>query len=225
MTVWIFAAGMRRSASTLQYLLAKDLVELAGGYAAGWITHQEFDKTYQAFDGEYPFVVLKTHAFIPQFSTVADVLFKRQRALALTIFRDPRDVAASLLGRNQMTETWEDVMKNIPVVLQEFLLWSSIYAESSLVQAYGTPPIYLLKEMAAFLDIATTLEWQNDCAERHSLEAHKELIQEFDGKYDRESLLWYNHIDEGEIGRYKNELTSEQRGQIETFYTEWKAKL
>lgn len=223
-TTWVFAAGMRRSASTLQYLLAKELVELAGGHAAGWVIHQKFDETYQALDGEYPFVILKTHAFTPQFSVTADILFERQRAVALTIFRDPRDVAASLLKINRTPQPWEDVMVNMPVVLQEFLLWSSVYAESALIQTYETSPIHLLKEMAAFLGIATTLDWQNDCAERHSLEAHKELIDNFDGKYDRVNLLWYNHIDKGEIGRYKEELAPEQLVQIEAFYEEWKAK-
>lgn len=214
---------MRRSASTLQYLLAKELVELAGGHAAGWVIHQKFDKCYYEYNGRFPLVVLKTHAFTPNFSSIAKSLFESNSAFALTIFRDPRDVATSLLGRNKFTMTWEAVMQDMPVVLAEFTAWSSTYPDRTLLQAYGADPLRLLGELSSFLKIPVDSEWSEDCANRHSLEAHKKLIEEYDGKFDRVSLLHHNHIDEGKIGRYKDELSLERRHEIEEFYKAWKA--
>lgn len=224
-TVWIFAAGMRRSASTLQYLLAKDLIEYVGGRAAGWITHQKFVETYQNLDGNYPFVLLKTHAFTPLFVSTADILFTKDRAKALTIFRDPLDVAASLMNRNEHTQTWENVLVNMPVVLKEFTAWSSLPKHQCLVQKYGQTNQSMLREIAHFLDILYMPEFEKDCLKRHTLEAHQKLIDNFDGKYDRENLLWDNHIDEGKIGRYKDELTSTQIAEVDKIVEDWKMKI
>lgn len=224
-TIWIFAAGMRRSASTLQYLLAKDLIEYVGGYAAGWVIHQGFADIYREHDGYYPFVLLKTHAFTPAFASTAHILFQKDRAKALTIFRDPLDVAASLINRNEFTQTWENVLVNMPVVLKEFTAWSSLPESQCLVQQYGQSNQSMLREIANFLDILYMPEFEQGCLVRHTLEAHQKLISEYDGEYDKENLLWDNHIDEGKTGRYKDELNAEQIKEVEKIIDDWKMKL
>lgn len=225
-TTWVFAAGMRRSASTLQYLLAKDLIEHVGGRAAGWVTHQKFTEVYQELDGYFPFVLLKTHAFTPAFASIANILFQKDRAKALTIFRDPRDVAASLMNRNEFTQTWQNVLINLPTVLKEFTAWSSLPEEQCLVQNYEQSMQSMLQEIGDFLDILCSSRLEKKCLKRHTLDAHRKLMAKLDeGGYDKKNLLWYNHIDEGKTGRYKEELTVEQLAEVDRIVEDWKRKL
>ena len=61
-TTWIFAVGMRRAGSTLQYHLANELVQHASGYGNGWTPWQDFEGVFAEHDGNHPFAMVKCHA-------------------------------------------------------------------------------------------------------------------------------------------------------------------
>ena len=230
-TIWVFATGMRRSASTLQYHLAKDLVELAGGIGVGFVTWQKLQEVYHKYDGKYPYVVLKSHTFLGSF-VMFDNLSLESRAKILHIHRDMRDVAASLLDRNKFTETWEQVIENIPVILNETKQWAYLESDIYISRYEDMITYYQLIERTLEIKKFLQLDFHHplnvsghfnmvDIARNHTLESHQELISEQSEEYNKQTLFWKNHIDEGKIGRYKDELTEEQIAEVEKIAGEW----
>lgn len=240
-TKWIFSASMRRSASTLHYHLIREVVRIADGIGIGWRIWQDFEKAFNEFDGKYPFVVLKTHAFIPKFVPLAQQLFDDNRALAFCVHRDPRDIAASLISGNRFAKDWNVVIENIPAILQEYNDWASLSKEKILISKYETlcsqlsdftydeykaNLLSLTTEIRKIRDFLGLLSFEIQIAQRHTLSAHKKVIENtnYQGtKHHPETLFWKNHLDSGEIGRYKNELTQSQINEIEAIdgATEW----
>lgn len=221
-TIWVFSAGMRRSGSTLQYHLARELVEYVGGYAAGWVTWQRFAEVYKELDGSFPMVVLKCHAFMPTHSSIADILFQKNKVRALTIFRDPVEVATSMFRMerdNYPNKPWSDILLDLEAALREFMAWSALPEEQCLVQAYTQSSKKMLREISGFLNILYLSIWEKDCLERHTLDAHRELMVKHE-RWSEETLLWHNHIGDDKI-----ELTTEQLVDVEKIVEDWKMKL
>ena len=94
--MWVFAGGMFRSGSTLQYQLVSELIERAGaGERTEWLMPEEFgplaERLGKAGDERRPMRVFKTHVCKhPMRERLRD-----GRALALRVHRDLRDVIVS----------------------------------------------------------------------------------------------------------------------------------
>lgn len=221
-TIWVFSAGMRRSGSTLQYHLARELIEYIGGQAAGWVTWQKFNETYKELDGSFPLVILKCHAFMPAHSTVADILFQKEKVKALTIFRDPIGVVASMFRmeqENYPNKPWSAILDDLATALREFTAWSALPKEQCLVQSYTQTPKDLLRGIAKFLDIMHLPTWEKECLERHTLEAHRELMVQHE-RFSTETLLWHNHIGDEQV-----KLTDLQKADVERVVEDWRREL
>lgn len=225
-TKWIFAAGMRRAGSTLHYHLIREVVEIAGGIGAGWVKWQDFESVFHKYNGDYPFVVIKTHVYIPKHVPLAKQLFDEEKAIAFLIYRDMRDIAASLIGKNRFVKEWIQVIDSIPAILQEYKDWASVDIEFLNISRYEdfatTGGVGLSEEVEnimRFLNIYPPIE----IAKRHTLDAHRELITNTkyaQSKFSPETLFWENHLDNGEVGRY-NELALAQIKEIEQIAGNW----
>jgi hypothetical protein len=221
-TVWVFAAGMRRGGSTLQYHLARELVEYAGGFNAGWVTWQNFDKCFKKYDGSHPFVILKGHCYYPDHSDCARRLFDKGRIKALHIYRDIRDIAASYVQMRKKS-IWDYILNTeIPSILREHELWIALPKEQIHITSYEKYMFgYEMELMKYFLEISMPPSELVYAMSRHTLESHKQLIatQEYDAsnqRFNTNSLMWDNHIADGKVGKYKTVLTQEQIEQVET---------
>jgi len=92
---WVFVAGTYRSASTTQYLIARDIVAASGsGCGIGYYSCNKVG----LFDNKTKFIVCK--AFKPLWSRgCASRLFNEDRVKVLVTIRDPRDIATSMKFR------------------------------------------------------------------------------------------------------------------------------
>lgn len=224
-TQWIFAAGMRRAGSTMQYHWAKDIVEYADGFAAGLIPWQGFEKLFSNFDGVYPFVLVKGHVFYPDKCPSAKRVFDEQRAKAVYIYRDIRDVAISTFDMGKYE--WDYVANiEVPSILNEYKQWTNLPKEQIDILRYEGLPFpnvsgATVMRLARFLNINIGWRMCETIAKKHSIKAHQQIIDKMEKGFDRHSLLWHNHIKSGRVGRFRDGLTSEQRADIEAVAKDW----
>lgn len=212
-TCWIFCAGMRRSASTLQYHLAR---EIAGDLDLGWVTWQKFDDLFDEHDGRQRFAVLKTHAFIPDFSDKARTLFGNGRGKTILIHRDIRDVVASALRmRPHWKFSYADLAQETAAIMYEVDSWSR--CNNVLISTYDKVVTDIATEsrrIADFLGVDKNEEFHQSMAEKYSVVAQKErqpLIE-----WDKDTLLWPDHISPTKTG-----LTDRQRKTVEDVAGDW----
>lgn len=209
-TIWLFACGMRRSASTLQYHLIREVIERDQGLGIGWVTWQKFDETYNEYNGQHKYVVLKTHSFTPKFSSIANSLFDTSQARAFYIYRNLSDVAQSLLQFKNSASgntTAENIIKELEGVLIERDDWLSLSSHLCYTSQYSVVTqnivsiareIEQIADFLGFIRAGVPIQYFN-IAHHHTLEAHKKLIAEQKKRWSSETLFWQNHISDHEV--------------------------
>lgn len=218
-TKWIFAAGMRRGGSTVQYHLAREIAKLEGGHDAGWVVWQRFDEVFDEFDGKYPYVVLKCHAFIPGMATRMKPPIWNSRGYGLYIHRDIRDVMASLI-RLYKSQGAGDALNNSnleedmrAIFLTEGRKWMTLprvlrTRYEDILDVDG-----LAKECARIAThIGADVSWL-ECraiALEHSMEQQRRRLPTGTNMYNGKYLLWRSHLFTGKNGTWKEELTGDQ---------------
>ncbi len=217
-TTWIVICGMRRSGTALRYEIVK---EIMGGYSHGWISWQEFSDLFRRIDGKDRYAIIKSHVFLPSHCPVASQVFKEKRMWGVHSHRDLRDVAASILNFSDGPFCVAEMEKILLATMKEVDSWMSVarvhvssYEEMMLHPATGICGI------ADFLDRAVDCE---AIAEKFSIERNRERLPV---EYRTEdSVWWHNHIDTGEIGRWKSELSPEYVGMIDRIGSDWQRKM
>jgi len=90
---YLFACGMRRSGSTLQYELASAVVRHFGlGRGVWYVERTEFAERRREWDQEPGMKVVKVHHLDPDIQAA----FEAGDAIGCYVYRDPRDVLVSL---------------------------------------------------------------------------------------------------------------------------------
>ncbi len=229
MARWIFACGMPRSGSTLQYQITCDLVESCGaGQALGWISPPALPaliRRYQDFDG---YLVIKTHTF----TDLAAKLFDGRCAMAIYVYRDIRDVVVSLMRKYALP--LETVLTQSPIasLLQNYYAWTAL--QPRLVSRYETMVSDLsgeVRRIAKFLDLRIDVQRSDQIANARSLQNQLTTIAAFDFQrhgagansdvYDPVSLLHKNHIHSGATGQWKDALSNAQVALLEAQAYGW----
>lgn len=203
----IFAAGLRSSGSTVQYQIARELIE-SRQLGEGFIYNRRKQKRILDTFNSNKILVVKQHA-------ISKAYFKRitdTNTKILMTVRDPRDIVCSLMHRWNCS--YEHVIHN------EFLLrfidqqqsWSQ-YKHITYLARYEDWHNDLQHEV---LNIA---EFLNINIDNHQacLIAHKFSLQE---NFKR----LRNHITDGIVGKYKIMLTQEQALQIKEMCYTWMCK-
>ena len=221
-TKWVFACGLRRSGSTLQYHLAREIVKSAGGIDLSWVTWQRFDELYDEHNGKYPYAVLKCHAFIPGMATRMGPEVWDRQGYGVFISRDIRDILASLIRLYKVQSNnnpgftrsnLEDDMRTIFLKEGEEWLGKSKVLHTKYENILTLDG--LSRECARISQhLGIELSWL-DCkilASQHVLEKQRLLLPTGEQRYNKEYLFWQGHLFTGANGTWKGELT---QGQID----------
>ncbi len=222
----IFCAGMSRSASTLQYQLVKTLIERKGlGRGIGfYYPHTVYDP--------HETTVIKAEK--PSHWMLRSVT--EQDAVAVSIYRDPRDVAVSLHhffhSRHKFNpsrfDDWtqdEIVYQWLPRTMRWYTTWESIDHLQFRYEDYY-PDLWhtMLVEIAYHLNITITPFERNEIAGEFTLskntERQRALTKWID---DKDSMLTRQHISPnlGNHGVWEAQLTPQQSAHIEHVYADW----
>lgn len=196
----IFCCGMRRSASTLQYHLVRELLP---HYAdLGHTTWQSFDYV--------PDSIVKCHPFLPDYNPQAKHCFEVGYGMIVYIYRDIRDVVASMLRMEKDTgySFISNLEDDITAILSSFYKWTSL------------SPIYIsryedlnleteIRGIAEFLDVEPNL----GLIKKYSLEEQRKRQPK--DEWSPQTTMHPHHIGTGEVGQWKHSLT---QGQLDTVY-------
>jgi hypothetical protein len=210
---------MRRSGSTVQYHLAREIVKLGGGIDLGWRIWQDFDRLYAKYSGEYPYAILKSHTHIPSMSKMCEAAWGRDECYGIFSHRDVRDIMASIIrlykaqGATAALDTpnLENDMR--AVVLFEGVPW--FRTKNVLATRYEDllsfrDLEYECLRISEHIGIAVTDDQCADIARAHMLERQRERLGDTSGRYNGEYFMWKNHIFSGENGRWVDELSPAQ---------------
>ncbi|NUO78598.1 sulfotransferase domain-containing protein [candidate division KSB1 bacterium] len=229
--MWIFCCGMPRSGSTLHFQMTAQIVEEAGlGRRVEWVKPKLFRELRNQYAEDASWKVFKTH-YCTETMTKE---FRRRNAVGLYIYRDLRDVFVSAMRKYELTF---ELMWQRPFLdncLEYYETWTSL--PNVMVSKYEEMMADLPAEVgriAAHLGLQLEAGQCHQIAAAYSLERQKERIEEathqgnlrprtVDGPlYDPHTQLYTNHIHSGEIGGWKEVLSSEQVTRLETKAGHW----
>jgi len=217
-TKWYIACGMRRSASTWQYLVLRDLIN---GMDAGWVIHQNFDSVVESLDGKYKNVVLKTHPFLFEFCNWPKRLLQDGRLFPVYIYRDLRDVFASMKRLHSKIEylsnNWPHELAAIVDVDRKWRSVDGIYTGRYENMIFN-PALELLR-MSVHLRISLKHPAAYQIAEYWSIKRNAERMPE--AGLSTDNMLWSNHIDGGTVGRWQQELTFGEKIMVHEEFGDW----
>jgi hypothetical protein len=238
--MWVFCCGMFRSASTLQFQITVRLVKEAGiGQPIGWIDVKRFaevrDRHPDCSANDSRLNVIKAHICT---AAIAEE-FWQDRAIGIYIFRDIRDVYASMMKQRQKSFDflWNEGF--LEACLENYKSWTSL--PNVLVSRYETVIRDLAAEVKRIADHLGIFLSGTDCATiaaDYQIEIQQERVKQFretllqtalnpnDHReivdyHDEETLLHMNHIDSARVDRWKEDLTESEVGQLEESVIEW----
>lgn len=227
--MWVFCCGMNRSGSTLQYQLTVALVEYTGmGRGLGFVTPCQFNTIYHDTESSDGLLVVKCHEY---FET-ARILLVNEKAKALCIHRDIRDVAVSYMKFREVS-FWPMLARGIlEDTLRNNRLWRS--TENCFVTRYEDMQADLageVKRIASFLNVSISDHGATRIAAEHSLERNKQRLGKETAQqvvpavssagYNVKTLMFPNHISSGAIGQWKHALSNFQIAVMEYVAEEW----
>lgn len=212
-------AGMIRSGSTLQYNLAKEVVEVthSGGYL-----HANMDlfKEVKAKAPLEEWWVNKGHIYNPE---LHDPIVEAGQMRVVMIYRDLRDVVVSTMHfRNR---TFEDVVSSIrEEAVEAEREWLENVPHEFIHRArYETVIHDAASEIQAIADLVgvnLSLRDKRQIASRHSLPAVRQMTSKFEN-WDAHTRYGPKHIRSGSSGVWKQELTPKQIARIEQEVGHW----
>lgn len=225
---YIFAGGMPRSGSTLQYNIAAELVERLGiGRREIWT--DDHDSYFADRPAKAELTVFKSHVL----SVSVQRLLSEGRAVAATSYRDIRDVTASwqfMIGRPLSSA---QAVRFTGKAIDDFTQWESLPPESVLVSRYETliqdipAEISRIAELLGLSIGSEDVEAISGSVDARSMKARLRNLRPDDldssGSfvYDRKTLLHLNHLNGGEIGRYERELSRPVVRKLTGVHRDW----
>lgn len=226
----VICAGMLRSGSTWQYLIAAHLIEkYKSGIRGGATTPTRYTGPSQTWR------VVKTHDDSAQF----EACLAAGQACALYSYRDLRDVAYSLT--HKFSTTFEDIAEERRL-LEKCMATNAFWTAQpyTLIQRYEEifqDPARAIEQIAEHLDIRLAPGEAATIAEEYSLEANRkrtrELKEHFEQRgmdlsntrntcrHDQETLLHWNHIRKGGQGDWLEQITPRELAYFAATCTEW----
>lgn len=227
--MWIFCCGMKRSGSTLQYNIARDIVEaLDIGVGVGYVEAQEFASFSRKYLDDNKYYIIKSHTFIPEYQA----LYNSNQALALFTYRDIRDVILSLTRKN--SQSFYNILLNgeIQEIIQNDALWSSIDGtQRSKYEEFVNNLEGEITHIANHLNLRIDKNIINQIIQNNNIDSQKTKIERFDFKnvarysheiaYMPDTLFHPNHIQSGKIAEWKTYFSHSQIILIELLTCQW----
>jgi hypothetical protein len=228
--MWILCGGMQRSASTLQYQIASEIVEFYGlGERVTWYPPKEHPMVFDTHNTFSYYKVFKSHVY----STQIDQEFKNRNALGLYIFRDIRDVLSSMKEKNRCDYSDDQIVTITNQLMKNYRLWTETgHTYVSKYEDAISDLVSEIRNIANYLDVAVDEHFVTKTALQFSIQNQKIAIEACANKsgivtvnahnrYDPHSLLHLNHISSGNVGRYKENLSAEQIWIINDLTQTW----
>jgi hypothetical protein len=226
--MYVFCAGMYRSASTWQYHVISHLVETLGvGRRLGFyseIESERFREHYAQYRESAEFLVLKSHQRHPEYATA----LAEGKAFGVYIYRDLRDVAFSLTHR--FNTTFEEVVRQKRLIhhsIENDKFWRSqprVHVQQ--YQQVVDDPVAAVLELAKHLGLSVSSELAESVAHEYSFSANlartTAVGDRFVSKglnlsqpensliYDEHTLLGWNHMRQGRQGGWRDEASQDQ---------------
>lgn len=224
---WVFCCGMKRSGSTLQYQITKEIVESAGvGKAIGGVYRSTFNDVYDKYAEDDGLLVVKCHDYFSDMQRLSDA----QKVKAIYSYRDIRDVIVSML--NATDQSFWHLMRAgfVERMLNNYQHWTTM--QDVMVTQYENMVADVpaeVSKIARFLEISLDEQTSKDIAERYELKRQKERIEKGNFpvtetgriKPDPQSLLLHRHINSGASEQWRHALTAMQIGLIEDIAEQW----
>ena len=221
----IFCCGLMRSGSTLQYKLTQTLVEkLDKGCGLGWLPsiQNRDDAFHRATETDRDsYYIVKIHGYNPDFGD----LIMRDRARAIYVYRDMRDVVTSFMSWKKWS--FDRVMRDkwIEKVMRDSKNWESL--EQIHISQYEVLMQNLEDEVlkiAHHLGLEIGKDLAKEVAEECSIDRQKkqtELMKSKQEKIDSQQILHQNHISSGKSQRWRQELSAAEVAYIEQKSSSW----
>jgi len=197
---WVFVAGTYRTASTTQYLIARDIVEeTKSGLGVGYHTERKLEEFDAKESGK--FVVCKVFIYLPEKSPFGKRFLKENRIKALCTIRDPRDIIVSMKTRAEgrkpsgKKDVWnfqKTATENFPIWLKQLEQWIDLGPEIALVSRFEEFTANLfgeVKRIAEHLGIDIPKALAHDIAKRYTISAQQKAKKVyFEKKKEDEKL-------------------------------------
>lgn len=228
--MWVLCGGMERSGSTLQYQLAKEIVETAGlGEGKGWVNDASMEELIRTKPDDR-YYVIKSHAYLKSFDQLP-------RKLCVYSYRDARDVVVSLMRKND--KTFDEVCDwaMLQKLVNNFRKWTSLdQVHIAKYETFNKDLETATGQLAAFLgakelnasQVASIAAAFSIDAQKKRMEAVKagegEVLEIQGQMVSGSSLLHSNHIQSGESGDYEQYLTRGEIAFIEHSIGAWMTK-
>lgn len=215
----VFCVGMRRSASTRQYNVTRDLLKNEVDFEdMGWTIWQDFPRRHMAVEADI--ALLKTHPFLPHFSQYARDIINHGDNKVLCTFRDARDIAASLYKfEGRLDDTgWTNAIRDVKGAMREFDHWSA--CPNALIQRYEDGwSAKTIEEIADYLNLSPSEETIRTLWERWSSANVAGMLP--DEGFDRNTLFWHKHLQDGRIGKWRDVFNKKQREELNDICADW----
>ena len=196
---WIFCTGMRRSGSTLQYHIVRELLPDAIDHA--FLAIGALDELITQVDTTRVHIGKLHIGLLPQ-APAAHAMLAAGNARAVHIYRNPLDAMASLkIFRHKIPS------REVHAIYREHFYWSR--APYTYVSKYKHAVIDIAGEarnIAEFLGINKTEEEYARIASELAIRKQHER-QPAKG-YDSKQALWWNHINTGKNDIWRDVLTN-----------------
>ncbi len=232
--MWIICCGMPRSASTLQYQLASEMVEKKRlGTRVTWYKpseHAKMIEQYRHYDG---FKVCKSHQYT---KPLAELLNKNQ-AKGLYIYRDLRDVICSIKTKFNTPYDEAKLARDVELFIAAHNAWlAHRNVRASRYEDILTDIRPEVRGVAQLLGVVLADDEVEDYAQQFCLESQRERVASFQQRlhtlvretdtvsYDPHSMLHANHIGSGQINRWRTELQPWELATIEKVAGPWLKK-
>lgn len=185
---WIFCGGMKRSGSTLQYLLASELIERTGfGSRTPWIDQHEHSQVLGA-EHTSGFRTFKSHILTKEIAHHCEA----GNAFALYIYRDIRDVVSSIQQKSNVRYLGQSLTNLIVELMDADTQWRSLpkvyvsryrdviereFFEVSNIAAFLNIQAHdsILKEIAENIHMKRVKRLLTTCRRENGLKTHLQL--------------------------------------------------
>jgi hypothetical protein len=225
--MFVFAAGMARSGSTIQYQILDALVQWGMlGHGVGWFAPEDLDDVLHGYDQSIVtmYRVVKSHVVTP----AVRKYHSQGKVVPFFIYRDPRDVAVSLMRVWNVSfhEMFRRQLLHNAVAAGNN--WESLGCHSYRYEDYYRNWDQLVLDMAGVLNVSIDETDAKKMAAKFNLYAQRHVMRMIPDEqvYDPQTLLHPNHIGlgEGVPGQYKVGLDAFQIHIIYSEFGEWMAK-
>jgi FkbM family methyltransferase len=225
--MWIFCCGALRSGSTLQFNLAGELVERLGiGKRIKYYKPNEFPEAQESEKEYKGFKVFKTHVLTDSIKKE----FLEGKAVGLYSYRDIRDVIVSLMHKNSVIYSEDDIQQIAEDYMYHYSEWMSVKKYLCMTE-YANLYYHLedeVERVAFFLGQKISKSAKIDIAKFLNIESQKGLLESSKNftkignhKFEKNYLLHSNHINNGSVGQWKSQLSKKQLIATEKVSSDW----